>query len=207
MITKTDKSLRWLEKKLFEPRRKRTYLLLFLCLTAGLIALWFDMFKGEQALALSWIIIAMISGTRTALSCMDGSTKSLIALKGNVKQVIVNKIILPVYRNEVFTLLFALSAFVMLLIKQTVDIFFLLRVALCVIGTPIMIFFTVTTYLIIRGFARTAVHFLTIAVFNAIIIAEQMTTLAYLGEAVFIAVLFLISEILAGKLTGETLSK
>ena len=75
------------------------------------------------------------------------------------------------------------------------------------IGTPIMIFFTVTTYLIIRGFARTAVHFLTIAVFNAIIIAEQMTTLAYLGEAVFIAVLFLISEILAGKLTGETLSK
>ncbi len=48
---------------------------------------------------------------------------------------------------------------------------------------------------------------MTIAVFNAIIIAEQMTTLAYLGEAVFIAVLFLISEILAGKLTGETLSK
>ena len=205
MIMKLEHSLLWLEKKLFKPHRKKTYCLLLLCLIAGLISLWFDLLEGEKALALIWIVVTMSSGNKIALSCMDRTMKYLVAVKGNVKQIVVNKIILPIYRNEVFTLLFALSAFVMLIIKQTADIFFLLRVVLCVIGTPIVIFFTVTTYLIIRGFARTTIHFFTIVVFNVIFIAEQMTTLAYLGEAVFIAVLFLISEILAGKLTGETL--
>lgn len=148
----------------------------------------------------------MVSGTKIALSCMDNTMKYLIAVKGNVKQIVVNKMILPMYKNEVFTLLFALANYVMLVIKQMVDMSFLLCVVFCVIGTPIVIFFTVTTYLMFRGFVSTTIHGLTIAVFNMFFIAEQMTMFAYLAEAVFIAVLFWVAESLVGKLTGETLS-
>lgn len=205
MIMKLEHSLLWLEKQLFKHKSKKTYFLLFLCLIAGLISIWFDKLKAEQALATIWSVVIVISGNKIALSCMDKTTKYLIALKGNVKQIVINKMILPIRRNEVFTLLFSLSTFVILIIKQTADISFLLRVALCLIGTPIVIFFIVTTYLILHGFAKTVVPFFTIAVFNVFFITEQMTPLAYLGEAVFIAVLFFISEILAGKITGETL--
>lgn len=135
----------WLEKQLFKHKSKKTYFLLFLCLIAGLISIWFDKLKAEQALATIWSVVIVISGNKIALSCMDKTTKYLIALKGNVKQIVINKMILPIRRNEVFTLLFSLSTFVILIIKQTADISFLLRIALCLIGTPIVIFFIVTT--------------------------------------------------------------
>lgn len=201
-----DRTLLWLEKKLFKLRRRKTYCLLLLCLIAGLIVHGFNLLKGEQVLALIWIVVTMVSGTKIALSCMDNTMKYLIAVKGNVKQIVVNKMILPIYKNEAFTLLFALANYVLLAIKQMVDMSFLLCVVFCVIGTPIVIFFTVTTYLMFRGFARTTIHGLTIAVFNMFFIAEQMTMFAYLAEAVFIAVLFWVAESLTGKLTGEALS-
>lgn len=201
-----DPSFIWLEKKLFQSRRRKIYCLLLLCLVAGLVALGFNLLKGEQALALIWIMVTMVSGTKIALSCMNYTMKYLIAVKGNVKQIVINKMILPIYRNEIFILLFSLAAYAMLVVKQIADMSFLLRVVFCVIGTPIVILFIVTTYLIFRGFARTAIHVLTVAVFNMLFIAEQMTMLAYLAEAVFIAVLLLVAERLADKLTAETLS-
>lgn len=178
---------------------------MFLSLIAGSVPLWFDLLKGEQALALSWIVVTFFSGAKTAGSCIDYTTKHLIALKGNMKQIAVHKMILPVCRVEACVLLFSLVAYAMLVLKQIADIWLLLRIVFCIIGTPIMISFIVVTYLLFRGFTRTIINILTVSVFNMLFIAEDLTKLAYLAEAVVIFVLFLAVRSLIGKLTGETL--
>lgn len=204
---KPDQSLLWLEQNLFRLHRKKTYLLLLLCFVIGLLVIGFNLLKGEQVLALLWILLTMDCGIKIALSCMDNTLKHIIALKGDILHIIVNKMILPIYRNEVFILLFALATYVMLTVKHVVTISFFLRVAVCLIGIPIVVFFTVTTYLVLRGFTRTLIHIFTVAAFNVFFVAEQITMLTYLVETVFIVVLFLVSKMMVSKLAYETLLK
>ena len=204
-MAKIDQSFLWLEKKLFRYSRRKTYCLLLLCLIAGGGAIWLDLLKGEQALALNWIVVTMFSGTKTAVLCIDHTTKHLIALKGSMKQIVVHRMILPICRIEAFVLLFSLVAYAMLEVKQISDICFLLRIVICIIETPIMVFFIVMIYLLLRGFIRTFINVLTIAVLNMLFIAEEWYALAYLAEALFVFALFLTAKSLIGKLTGESL--
>ena len=206
MNIKSDNSLLWLEKKNFISRKRRTYILMTLCLIAGVGGSYFELTAYTQMVALTWIVMTIVSGNRVALSCFDGSSKYLIAYKGNLASIVIHKLYYPLVRMEVFLAVYSIVAYIAMTIRHQNEPFLLMRSIFCMVATPEMLLFMVVVFLKLRGLGRTFVNILSVVIFNVLFIAEQMNPKMYLAELVFLALLLFIGVQLSKKLTGETLT-
>lgn len=200
-----DQALLWIEKKIFTSRKRKTNFLMVLCLMAGgscTISGWLSCI---QVMASTWIVILMISANQITLSCLDGTVKYMIAIKGSVRPLISSKLYYVSARIERFILLYFFLMGVVMAIRQQMDIFFFIRSILCVIGTPVTLLFIVMTSLKIRGGWESFVNMILVIIFNVLFVAEQMYVYIYVVEIIFLVVLFLMGLNLFKKLTGEIL--
>ena len=205
MNIKLDNSFLWLEKKDFVPRKRRTYILMALCLIAGVGGSYFELTSYSQMVALMWIVMTSVSANRIALSCFNGSSKYLIVIKGNPTSIVINKLYYPMIRMEVFLVIYSIVTYVAMTIRHQDETFLLMRSIFCMIATPETLLFMVTVFLKLRGVGRTFVNILSVVIFNALFIVEQMNQKMYFVELVFLALLLFIGVQLSKKLTGETL--
>lgn len=173
---------------------------------AGVCSSFLALTSYSQMMALTWIVMTIVSGNRIALSCFDGSSKYLVAIKGNLTPIVINKLYYPVIRMEAFLVLYSIVAYITMQIRYQNDPFLLMRSILCIIATPETLLFIVTVFLKLRGFGRMLVNVFTVVIFNTLFVAEQMNQKMYFTEVAFLPVLLLIGVKLAQKLTGETLT-
>ena len=177
-----------------------------LCLMAGVGGSFFELTSYSQMVALTWIVMTIVSGNRIALSCFDGSSKYLIAYKGNLISIVIHKLYYPLIRMEIFLVVYSIVAYIAMTIRHQNEPFLLMRSIFCMIATPETLLFMVAVFLKLRGLGRTFVNILSVVIFNALLIAEQMNPKMYLAELVFLALLLFIGVQLSKKLTGETLA-
>lgn len=200
-----DQALLWIEKKNFTSRRRKTNFLMALCMMAGgscTISGWLSCI---QVMATTWIVILMISANQITLSCLDGTVKYMIAVKGSVRPLLSSKLYYVSARIERFILLYSLLMGVVMAIRRQMDIFFFIRSIFCVIGTPMTLLFIVMTSLRIRRGWGNFVNMILVIVFNVLFVAEQMYVNIYIAEIIFLVVLFLMGMNLFKKMTGEIL--